>query len=137
MGISACFDQSNDIVSNQPGTPVFPCLASPYLSYFLQHPAIMFFSSSIFQEVRIHRECQRWETRIRYRGHQTFMTCGSDFLMGQIQLSRARHRGHSPMLPCCIQSDPINAGIAFSVWEVCVPPKLRGGHDSRSDSLNK
>lgn len=39
MGISVCFDQSNDIVSNQPDTPVFPCLPSPSLSHFPQHPS--------------------------------------------------------------------------------------------------
>lgn len=38
MGIAVCFDQSNDIVSNQPDTPVFPCLLSPSLSHFPQHP---------------------------------------------------------------------------------------------------
>lgn len=40
MGISACFDQSNDIVSNQPDTPVFPCLPSPSLSHFPEHLTI-------------------------------------------------------------------------------------------------
>lgn len=38
VGISACFDQSNDIVSNQPDTAVFLWLPAPYVSHFCERP---------------------------------------------------------------------------------------------------
>lgn len=57
MGISVCFDQSNDIVSNQPDTPVFPCLPSPSLSHFFSSilqltPPSRVSTYTLIQEVR-------------------------------------------------------------------------------------
>lgn len=94
-------------------------------------------SSTLIQELRIHSKCQWWGTWNAPVSEyiNNLVTRGFGFLMWQIQLSRVCYHDHSPTLPRCIQSNLINAGRAFTVWEVFVSPKLRGGicpgHDSR------
>lgn len=150
MGISVCFDQSNDIVSNQADTPVFPCLPSPSLSSFFPpisyfsvldkvsiNSALTFSSWAFIQHVSIHskRQCRRTWNVFSSEYISNLVIHGFGLLMWRTLLNRVCYHDHSPMLPRSVQSNLINAGRAFSVWEVFASPKPRGGicpgHNSR------
>lgn len=60
-GISVRFDQSNDIVSNQPETTVFHCLPSPPSSHFPKKTSYFRVERSLFQSTSSDLDLRSWE----------------------------------------------------------------------------